>query len=350
MDDGKKLEGLDGLRGLAALIVLAHHALHRAGIDWFAQGYLAVDLFFMLSGFVIALAYENRLRNGLGILNFTRIRIVRLYPLLALGALLGAGQVAVGVYDVPNSQLILITQLLLIPALWVSGPLFPLNGVQWSLFFELAVNVFHAIINPWLGRVALGLLVIGSALALALTSRHYGWLGGGWSADTFPSGFTRVGFGYFAGVALFRMYRSGRLQSFKINWVIPAVALPALIVTAQLIDRVHITDVITVVVAFPILVIVATNVQLTGKARSIALWLGAVSYPIYALQIAVAMPAKLISLPDSPFIQAAYWTAISLLTIILSSLALRYFDEPMRRWLRRKIDAPRPTSTLETAP
>src|SRR6516225_9704176 len=85
---------LDGLRGVAAILVIiyhlfeayypvpAHHPEHH--------GYLAVDFFFLLSGFVVGYAYDDRWEKGMSVWDFFKIRLIRLHPLVLLGVLIGA--------------------------------------------------------------------------------------------------------------------------------------------------------------------------------------------------------------------------------------------------------------------
>jgi peptidoglycan/LPS O-acetylase OafA/YrhL len=117
---------LDGLRGIAALIVLIYHALGPTyGIAGFRGGFLAVDFFFMLSGFVVARAYEQRLADGLSFAGFLKIRFDRLYPTIAAGVLIGA--VAFMATGKPALILTLMS-LLMIPSLSHRDGLFPVNG------------------------------------------------------------------------------------------------------------------------------------------------------------------------------------------------------------------------------
>ena len=79
---------LDGLRGIAALVVVLLHIPQFIKDDTFPEGYLAVDLFFVISGVVIRQAYEHRLESELSVWRFAWLRIVRLYPLYMLGAMI----------------------------------------------------------------------------------------------------------------------------------------------------------------------------------------------------------------------------------------------------------------------
>ena len=98
---------LDSLRGVAALMVIWYHVFEGyafagavngatdGSITTFNHGYLAVDFFFMLSGFVISYAYDNRW-SSMGILQFFKRRLVRLHPMLIMGAIIGAAAFFVG--------------------------------------------------------------------------------------------------------------------------------------------------------------------------------------------------------------------------------------------------------------
>jgi peptidoglycan/LPS O-acetylase OafA/YrhL len=81
---------LDGLRGVAAMSVGILHAGQIFNVDIIPRhGYLAVDFFFCLSGFVIAYAYEERLFGQHSWGRFALLRVIRLYPMIVVGTALG---------------------------------------------------------------------------------------------------------------------------------------------------------------------------------------------------------------------------------------------------------------------
>lgn len=165
---------LDGLRGYAAFVVVLYHLRHFFGDALpVANGYLAVDLFFVMSGLVIAMTYEARLRAGMGVAAFFRRRVIRLYPVYAIGGLLG---VAV-MLALPEKRMgagyalsALVSQAAMLPEALVrgaDGP-FPLNPPAWSLFFEIWGNLAFALLVPrlptrWLAATV-GLALIGYML------------------------------------------------------------------------------------------------------------------------------------------------------------------------------------------
>ena len=153
---------LDGLRGVAALIVICFHLFEAYAINPVEQsvnhGYLAVDFFFMLSGFVIGYSYDRRI-DTVSSSNFLLRRLIRLQPMVVIGAILGAvmfyfqGCEMWNVGSVGLSSLFGTTLLncFLIPSTmsmdirgW--GEMFPLNGPCWSLFFEYIAYVLYAFI------------------------------------------------------------------------------------------------------------------------------------------------------------------------------------------------------------
>jgi peptidoglycan/LPS O-acetylase OafA/YrhL len=101
MTHDHRLLTLDGMRGLAAILVVVYH--FEVVVKLVPSGYLAVDFFFLLSGLVIARTYAPRFEDGLKTRDFFVHRIIRLYPLFFVGLLLGlmraAGQTVLHLPD-----------------------------------------------------------------------------------------------------------------------------------------------------------------------------------------------------------------------------------------------------------
>ena len=163
-------EILDGLRGVAALLVVCYHIFEgyafaggEAVIKGINHGYLAVDFFFILSGFVISYAYDGRWArqdNPLTVKGFFLRRLVRLHPMVILGAVIGTvtfliqGSVQWDGTHIATSavMLALLAAMFLIPAVpgghyevRGNGEMYPLNGPSWSLFFEYIGNIMYAL-------------------------------------------------------------------------------------------------------------------------------------------------------------------------------------------------------------
>ena len=179
---------LDGLRGVAALLVVWYHVFEGyafaggTSIETINHGYLAVDFFFILSGFVIGYAYDDRWGKTLTVKNFFKRRLVRLHPMVVLGAVLGAitffiqGSVQWDGSHVATSLVMvaLLCAMFFIPAVpgagyevRGNGEMFPLNGPAWSLFFEYIGNIFYALFIHKFSTKALTVMVV--ILGIALT-------------------------------------------------------------------------------------------------------------------------------------------------------------------------------------
>jgi len=215
---------LDGLRGVAALMVVAFHLCEAHATSHQDQlinhGYLAVDFFFLLSGFVIGYAYDDRW-GRLTVGGFFKRRLVRLQPLVVLGMVIGAGFFyfqesalwpAIGQTPGWKMLLVMLIGCFLVPvpvSLDVRGwhETFPLNGPGWSLFFEYVANVLYATVVRKFSNVALGILVVlaaGALLHLAVTSPE-GNVIGGWSLEPrqLHIGFARMMYPFLRGCCCF---------------------------------------------------------------------------------------------------------------------------------------------------
>ena len=209
VDSKPHYEILDGLRGVAALLVVFYHIFEglsfAAGgtvITVINHGYLAVDFFFILSGFVIGYAYDDRWGKTLTLGNFFKRRLIRLHPMIVMGAVLGVVfYVLQGCEQWDGTHvgtsmimLALLCALFFIPAtpgscydIRGNGEMFPLNGPSWSLFFEYIGNLLYALFIHRLSTKALTVLVVLTGLGLAWFMLFdvvgYGMIGVGWTLD-----------------------------------------------------------------------------------------------------------------------------------------------------------------------
>ncbi|WDF73577.1 acyltransferase family protein [Novosphingobium sp. KACC 22771] len=279
-----RLPMLDALRGVAALGVVLHHEAPLYGAPGlFPRAYLAVDFFFMLSGFVLTLAFEPKMRGGMATGDFLVRRVARLWPVLAVGVLIGAGwRLWIGA----TGQLWLLTLcgLLLVPLRRGPGGLYPINGPQWSLAYELLANAAHALVLARLGNRALLVFVLAGAGMLAWCAYVWGSVGLGDTGRNWWGGFARVGFGYGMGVWLGRKFAAGRAPvGAGLAWA-GGLALPlALFSLPWWPLGVVAGDLLAVFVIFPPALWCAAHVVLGGGALKIADGLGRLSYPAYAI-------------------------------------------------------------------
>src|SRR6476620_8703661 len=211
-------EILDGLRGIAALAVVIFHFMEWVFSDssknFIGHGFLAVDFFFCLSGFVIGYAYDNRIRK-MGVGEFFKSRLIRLHPLVVLGSVLGllgflldpfASPIA---YDWGKLLLMFVCSVFLIPFPVMEDRafnLFGLNAPSWSLFWEYVANIFFAFVLYKVGRRSLTALTILAAAGICIVSFRAGNLLGGWSKDNFFDGGARVAYSFSAGLSLYRSH------------------------------------------------------------------------------------------------------------------------------------------------
>jgi peptidoglycan/LPS O-acetylase OafA/YrhL len=274
------------MRGLAAVAVLLHHAaLAPWGVALAPHGYLAVDFFFALSGFVIAAAYEGRLLSGWTFADFMLARVLRLYPLLALGLAFGLG---VGAAHAVSSheperlpRLLAVTALnaFLFPApLLPGGHITPLNLPAWSLLFELLVNAIYAAFVSRLSARALSVIAALSGVTLAVLVLHAGTSNTGYTPGTWVIGLTRAVFAFSLGVMTLRAYP--RLQAIRL----PSVMAPVLLAGALLTSGGGVAfDLLFILVGVPALLIAGSCARVQGMLGRLCGSAGAISYPIYAV-------------------------------------------------------------------
>jgi peptidoglycan/LPS O-acetylase OafA/YrhL len=314
MQQTDRFTTLDALRGLAAVCVMLFHLRGSAPVT-VASGYLAVDLFFGISGFVIAHTYEARLQAGLGLRAFAFRRLVRLYPMALLGALLGVVLHGGGA----NS-------LLLVPSFASSRSLYPSNPVMWSLLFELIVNGLFAVLSVKLGGKSLVAVIGLCALVFGygiIRSGSASELGAQWALVGY--GLFRSGFSFSVGVAFSRAHhRLGLIPRQKRRaWLLPmaAVGILALQPTHQVA-----WELVTVFMVLPGLLWLSTLWQLA--APRLASWLGGISYPLYCIHL------PLISWLGPQ----ARGLVVTYLAVIALAWALdRWVDPAARAWLELRL-------------
>jgi peptidoglycan/LPS O-acetylase OafA/YrhL len=346
---------LDLMRGIAALAVVAFHVpIPKGSLSLVPRGYLAVDLFFALSGFVLAYAYGAELAQRGNVRRFMGQRLIRLYPLylvaLAFGALLNLSNLALDGKDALSyahwGQGV-AANLFFLPALPGTGDgnaaLFPAVFPAWSLMWELIANLLFALLAPRLGNRLLSALMLAGLAATIALGVQAGTLNGGAEWPQFWIGGARVLWAFFAGVALFRISAAwpGRFR-------IPDWCL-GLVLIADFLPRPDATggwpyDIACAVIAFPLIVLLAARARTTARSRRIGHWLGDVSYAVYVLQAPLLMlmdkmavrlaGARLSALPSAPMIAVAI-----VAVLLLASYASVRFDAPIRAWLRRALAA-----------
>ncbi len=290
-----RLTGLDALRGVAAAIVLVYHLpSYWPVLPKLDKGYLAVDFFFMLSGYVMARCYEHRLKTGLTASAFLKKRFWRLWPMVAIGALIALPMLRN--HPPLLAGLEFASTLLFIPS-FTSEFLFPFNIVVWSLLFELIANAVHALILFRLrtGHI-LAIAVTAGIIALILAINN-GHMHLGPRPGNFLGGFPRVLFPYCIGIVLCRTLQDREVL--KLSPTLTILALPAVFIGAKLagIDiqgpDSWMFDITFIALACPALIAAGLSI----RGGRFGTWLGAISYPLYALQLPVLDVARLAGVP-----------------------------------------------------
>ena len=360
---------LDGLRGVAALLVVLYHIFEGyafAGggtIKFVNHGLLAVDFFFILSGFVISYAYDDRWgKMTLG--GFFKRRLIRLHPMIIIGAVIGAASFLIGgcqqwsgaVTPIGWVMLATLLTMFMIPAVpgagyevRGNGEMFPLNGPMWSLFFEYIGNILYALI---IRRLSTKLL---AALAVVLGVAHawifvndlsgYGMMGVGWTIDTinFWGGLVRMLFPFTVGMLLARTFKPRKVKG--AFWLCTAILIALFTVpfigAQSSINLNCLYEVLCVMVVLPFVVWLgacgSAEKSLTSRISNL---LGQLSYPLYLVHYPVMylFYAWLIENQRYTFRDTMGATALAMLTSIAIAYAcLKLYDEPVRKWLARKF-------------
>lgn len=291
---------LDGLRLLAAISVVFYHVnLAQAGFGLFERGYLFVDFFFLLSGFVLTIAAEDRMNASGGALRFLRARVARLWPVIVIGALTGA--VVRVILTGQSVRMLLVQAMLLLPDIrhgdGYQGLIFPLNGPHWSMMLEVIANLVHALVIRRLpDRAVLAVAALGG-IVLAVTIVLFGSATFGPDASNWWMGLARVGFSYPFGVWLARRWKRGqalraqfpaRLAPRSLAWLM-ALALPVgVILTLPLLPvGTAVGDAVAIVFAFPPLLWLAASATPPPVAGKWLRAAGLLSFPLYAVHLPI---------------------------------------------------------------
>jgi peptidoglycan/LPS O-acetylase OafA/YrhL len=282
-----KIVELESIRGLAALLVVFFHipawnALTH-NVTFIRNGYLMVDLFFVLSGFVIYRAYAHRLTSLKLLAEFQFLRFGRLFPvhLLFLSLFLGIeiakylAAISLGIRSsnstpfLQNSWTAFFEQLFLVHAIWPTGNTATFNNAAWSISTEfytyllfgtiaLCFNRFRNLMFALLAAAAIGLLIVGSA-------DRYSWL-------------LRCEAGFFIGcLTAFAFEKIDR----RFVWLPPLVSVGALVVFLMVKTNPVYDPLIYLLTSMLILSIVLTESGKTVLQSKWLVWLGTISYSLY---------------------------------------------------------------------
>lgn len=353
---------LDGLRGVAALIVVAFHLFEAHAASRFGQiinhGYLAVDFFFLLSGFVIGYAYDDRW-NTMSTTEFFKRRLIRLHPMIIVAMIIGAlmfyfqaSPIFPRIHETPVWLLLVVmvigmTLIPVAPSLDIRGwsEMHPLDGPGWSLFYEYVGNVLYALFVRKFSKLLLALCVFAAGAALV----HYCVTGptgdviGGWSLEPgqIRVGLTRLLYPFFAGLLLSRVVTVGHVRhAFLLCSVIitVALALPRFGGEHDLWMN-GLYESLCIIVVFPLVVYLGASGDVkSGLSARMCGFLGDISYPIYIIHYPFVYTYTA-WVQDNKVPVAQGWpvaAATLALCMLLAWLCLRFYDVPVRQWLTAK--------------
>ncbi|HEX7654813.1 MAG TPA: acyltransferase [Verrucomicrobiae bacterium] len=354
---------LDALRGVAAVIVVFFHLAEPLSTSHLNNvvnhGYLAVDFFFLLSGYVIGYAYDDRW-SKMTFGSFLRRRLERLQPLVILGMTLGAigfyfcdSTIWPGIHAIPVWKLLVVLligyTILPIPlSMDIRGwqEMHPLNSVGWSLFFEYVANILYALGLRKLSKRALAIFVAlaaGLLVHFAVTNPN-GDVTGGWTLnyEHMRIGITRTLFPFFAGLLLARLARPTRIKN-AFWWCSLMVVATLLMPRIGGADHLWVNglyEAFCIIVIFPAIVYIgASGVVHNATETKVCKFLGDLSYPLYMTHYVLVYFYVAWVSNHSGITLAQAWPR-ALLTfagaIVLAYVSLKLYDEPVRAWLRRK--------------
>ena len=366
-------EILDGLRGVAAIMVVFFHVFETFSNgdhtkQFINHGYLAVDFFFMLSGYVISYAYDNRW-SQMTMKDFFIRRLVRLQPMIIIGSLVGAvlfyfqqseglGWGGIATTPVWKLLLVMVIGMTVIPVgkgLDIRGwnEMHPLNGPSWSLFFEYIANIAYAVFLRKASKMVLRILVFiaaGFTIHYAFTNPH-GDIIGGWSIDDATQlkiGFIRLSFPFLMGIFLARVVK---LKYTKNAFLTTSILLIILFSFPRLGGNTApwknaFYECFTLMIMFPIVILLGAGGKVIGEtANRFCKFLGDISYPIYITHFPlvyvymawVANGKHTLAEPQSWIV--GFITVI--ISIIMAYVFMKFYDIPVRKWLGKIISSKR---------
>jgi peptidoglycan/LPS O-acetylase OafA/YrhL len=340
-------EILDGLRGVAALAVVVFHFMEWIFTDYsknfIGHGFLAVDFFYCLSGFVIGYAYDNRIEK-IGFKEFLKSRLIRLHPLVILGTVLGLLSFFLDpfathsvIYSAGELAVIFVCSLLLIPFPVMKDRgfnLFGLNAPSWSLFWEYVANIVYVLILYKISRRYLVVLTILSAIAICWVSYRAGNLMGGWGRDNFWDGCARISYSFFAGLLIYRF-----------NWIIKNkigfIGLSILLLVAFVMPHFNgnwVFEALVVLFYFPLIVLLGAGSSLSPMIKKVCEFSGKVSYPLYMTHYIVIWMFANYYMTYKPGTTELFYiiTIGTIVTVIIAYVVTVLYDIPTRKYLNAR--------------
>jgi len=344
---------LDGLRGIAAIAVMIHHILqvlfaYVSTRDPVSHIWLSVDFFFCLSGFVVAYAYDDRMKTiGLG--RFFLKRLIRLHPLVIIGSIIGMIAYTVdpfvGAPLATGLKTVIFTfflSLLMIPTpylLYRDNNLFPYNAGTWSLFFGYILNVIYALALSRISRRWLLLVGVLSAAFLIYIVRDSSWFHGGWNTSNYMIGLARIGYSFTAGLLIFRY---NLIFQHRLGFLLPCLLLIGVFLSPHRYGDWKM-ELYYAMIILPVIVCLGAGAGASGLTERLCRFLGRISYSLYMTHIPSVFLFRHYCAKINPTdgVLSLYLLIVTASLIIFNLLfayaILRWVDEPLRKWLNELI-------------
>jgi peptidoglycan/LPS O-acetylase OafA/YrhL len=341
----RKFVTMDATRGIAAICVMLFHYLGGAGIPLFSSGYVAVDFFFCLSGFIIAFSYGDKLAsNKMAPSEFLVIRAIRLYPMYLVGTIMGvfcyfaSNDFGVGQVGMRRALIAIPFALLCLPFLFrvpitlgrdiVDDLVFPFNVPSWSLFFEVIVNVLYAIVR-W-SKQGVYIVFAVACLYFVMTTVKDG--PSGFLIVNFAGGLPRSTFSFLTGVLIFYLWERGLLPGVRVNPIIPCSCVMVLC----LLPYSNTTFLLSVFIAVPFTVAASIQNPAAAGISKMFILLGEISYPTYAIHVPIYQLSQFAwnRVFGLPLTNAMPWPALLIVAaavICIAFMFVRWWDGPIRR-------------------
>lgn len=342
---------LDGYRGIAAIIVLIFHgAIALRHKDLIPFGGLAVDFFYCLSGFVICHAYESRLKAGMGVTEFMRVRIIRLYPMVAVGLIIGFLFFILKLILSHKWERLLpgigsfILNAVFLPSPFTelaNGASWPLNGTHWSLCFELLANILFAAVLVRFSKATFSALTIIAFIVLAYFAVRVPEFDIGWGWHDLWFGVIRVMFPFMAGVTIYWLHQ---LIQLKTRSPISGLTLITLLCLSLTVQNGFLPNnwypILFVGAIAPTLIYIGAGYKPTEKQSYFLNKLGNLSYPLYAIHLPLVRFAQGIGergFPENETYRIALVVISCIASIPLALACQRLFENPLKAALRKVL-------------
>ena len=350
----KRFEILDGMRGVAAILVMCYHFCLFNGIQKLDNVPACVDLFFILSGFVVAHSYGERLNQGMTASSYLYKRFVRLYPMFILALAFGsvtlffAAESGYATYTPKSVFLSFLANGAFLPFLnslsvtnglaTASGQPFPADNALWSLSFEMLASIIFLGLYKR-STVTLSIISILSMVTLEILARLLSWHAPGVSTRSYMGGVPRVLYGFCMGMVIYRVTPFVRGKYLQIFLNIP---YRSLLIYVAMISFFTLPMTITgyyfflIVAVAPTLILAGSLTVPENKAYAKAAnFLGWLSYPVYCLHMPVFRALYLLHEKYGLSGHVPVAVVAVLATIALSVLVAKLYDEPIRRLLSK---------------